>query len=48
MHRATVDRRTGVLTPDEVLERYEAKRADVIELADEVGELAAARQRGRR
>jgi len=31
---------TGVLTPEEVLARYEAKRANVIELADQVGELA--------
>jgi len=29
----------GALTPAEVLERYEAKRANVIELAGEVGEL---------
>ncbi|MFI5507249.1 thiamine pyrophosphate-dependent enzyme [Mycobacterium sp. NPDC051804] len=31
---------TGVLTPEEVLERYETKRANVIALADEVSELA--------
>ena len=30
----------GVLTPADVLDRYEAKRADVIELAEEVSELA--------
>lgn len=30
----------GVLTPVEVLDRYEAKRANVIELADQVGSLA--------
>ena len=29
----------GALTPDEVLERYEAKRANVIEMAGEVAEL---------
>ncbi len=31
---------TGVLTPADVLDRYEAKRAGVIELAEEVSELA--------
>ena len=31
----------GVLTPADVLDRYEAKRADVIELAEEVSELAS-------
>ena len=30
----------GVLTPADVLDRYEAKRANVIELADQVSELA--------
>ncbi len=30
---------SGVLTPQQVLDRYEAKRANVIELADEVAEL---------
>ena len=30
---------TGVLTPAEVLDRYEAKRANVIELADQISEL---------
>jgi 2-oxoisovalerate dehydrogenase E1 component len=30
---------TGVLTPAEALDRYEAKRANVIELADQVAEL---------
>ena len=29
----------GVLTPQQVLDRYEAKRANVIELAEEVSEL---------
>jgi 2-oxoisovalerate dehydrogenase E1 component len=32
---------SGVLTPDEVIERYEAKRGEVIELAGEVVEAAA-------
>lgn len=31
---------TGVLTPAETLDRYEAKRANVIELADQISELA--------
>ncbi len=30
----------GVLTPADVLDRYEAKRANVIELAEQVSELA--------
>ncbi|MGZ8746542.1 MAG: thiamine pyrophosphate-dependent enzyme [Mycobacterium sp.] len=30
---------TGVLTPRDVLDRYEAKRANVIELADQISEL---------
>src|SRR3954469_7321092 len=35
--RALVD--AGVLTPQQILDRYEAKRATVVELADEVSEL---------
>ena len=38
----------GVLTPSEVLDRYEAKRAEVMELAEEVMDVRAARQRSRR
>jgi len=42
--KALID--AGALTPAEVLERYEAKRTNVIELAGEVGGAATARQRG--
>ena len=39
-HRETVDRRDGILTPSQVLDRYEAKRTEVIDLAAEVADLA--------
>ena len=41
--KALID--AGVLTPAEVLDRYEAKRTNVIELAGEVARSATARQR---
>ena len=37
----------GVLTPADVLDRYEAKRANVIELADQISELPSSTARRR-